>query len=194
MASSSNGSDNPLAGLGITGNTGNEILTGLVEDSALGSSLSGAQASKYFTGPRAIIKVNGELAGFAFQVSWKVNTMQNEVRTIDRWLPWEISPVMMQVEGTMSMFHIPGKGPSKELLQSDVFSFLFFKYITIEIQDSKTNKVLFKTDKAVITSRQQDVKAESLSTIQLQWKAIGFTDEVEGNELKFPTDYNKTAK
>jgi len=194
MASSFSSSDNPLAGLGITGNTGGEILTGLVEDSVIGGALSAAPASEYFTGPRCIIKVNGELAGFAFAVSWKVDTEHQEIRTIDRWLPWELAPVKLSVSGTMSMFHIPGKGPSAELLQGDVFSFLFFKYISIEIQDSKTKKTLFKTNRAVVTSRYQDVKSEAISTIVLQWKAISFTDEVDGDKLQFPTNYSKVAE
>ena len=178
------GGSNPLGGLGINGANSAEIIQNIIEDSAVGGVLSSAQRSKYFTGPRCIIKINGELAGFAFQVAWKIDTEQKEIFTIDRWLPWEIAPVKMSVSGTLSMFHIPGQGPGAELIQSDILSFMFFRYITIEIQDGKTRKILFKTNKAVITSRYQDVKSETLSTIQLQWKAIGYTDE--NDELKFP--------
>lgn len=186
MATGFGAGNDPLGSLGINGNTAEEIISNLIEDSALGGSLTSAQASSYFTGPRCIIRINGQLAGFAFNVSWTVNTEQKEVYTIDRTIPWEITPTKIAVSGSMSMFHIPGKGPSEQLIQSDVLSFMFFRYIQIEIQDSKTRQILFKTNKAVVTSRMQDVKSESISTIQLQWKAIGWSDELEAHELKYP--------
>lgn len=177
--------DSPLANVpGFSGGTtGTELgnvaqaTTDALNSSAFGGILSARRMGKYFTGARCVIKINGDLAGFAFAVSWKINTQQDEIWTIDDWTPYEIAPKRISVEGTLGMFHIPGKGPSKELIQSDVLSFMFHKYITIEVRDSSTDQLLFKTNKAVITSRFEDVRAEQLTTIQLTWKAIGWADE-----------------
>jgi hypothetical protein len=76
------------------------------------------------------------------------------------------------------MFHVPGKGPAKQLVQANVLSFLFHKYITIEITDQTTGQLIFKTEKAMITNKSQSLVAGELSTIELQWKAIGWMDEM----------------
>ncbi len=151
----------------------------LVEN--LSSNLSGIFSTKplgkYFTGARCILKINGQLAGFAFGIQWKIETSQDEINTIDNYFPYEFAPKRCSVEGTISGFHIPGKGASASLMQSNALSFLFHKYITIEVRDSQTDNLLFLTKKAVITSRSEDVKVESIGTVTLNFKAIGWMDE-----------------
>lgn len=146
--------------------------------SNLGSAARGKTVNKFFTGSRAIIKINGKLAGFAFASSFKINTSHTDIWTIDDWTPYELAPSRLTVEGTLSMFHIPGKGPSKELIQSNVLSFMMHRYITIEIRDRTTDSLIFKTNRAVIVSRQEDITAGQIVNISLQWKAIGFVDEM----------------
>lgn len=133
---------------------------------------------RYMTGSRAIIKVNDKLFGFAFGVNFNIETAHEENRTIDDYIAYELMPTRIAVTGTLSMFHIPGKGPTPQLVQANVLSFLMHKYITIEISDQTTGQVIFKTHKAVITSKSQNLQAGELSTIQLSWKALGWIDEM----------------
>src|SRR5688500_372305 len=102
-------------------------------DSAVGSMSPLNNFGRYFTGSRAVIKVNDKLFGFAFSITYNIRTMNDEINTIDDWTPYELAPQRITVEGTMSMFHVPGKGPTRELIQANVLSFLFHRYITIEI-------------------------------------------------------------
>lgn len=133
---------------------------------------------RYMTGSRAIIKVNGKLFGFAFGVSYNIQTNYEENWTIDDYTPYELMPTRCMVTGTIGMFHIPGKGPTKELVQSNILSFLQHRYITIEISDQMTGQKIFKTDRAVITGKNQTLTAGEISNIQLTWKAIGWIDEL----------------
>jgi len=133
---------------------------------------------RYFTGSRAIIKLNSKLFGFAFGVTFNIKTMQDEINTIDDWIPYELAPKRILVNGTLSMFHIPGKTPTRELIQANALSFLFHKYITIEITDQTTNQKIFKTNRAVITNRSQTIQAGEISTITLEWKALGWIDDI----------------
>ena len=156
-------------------------VSGLAEsllNSAVGALSPLNSFGRYMTGSRAIIKVNDKLFGFAFGVSYNINTEYVENNTIDEYLAYELMPTRISVNGTLSMFHIPGKGPTVELVQSNILSFLMHKYITIEISDQTSGKVIFKTNKAVITGKQQSLQAGELSTIQLTWKAIGWVDEM----------------
>jgi hypothetical protein len=159
------------------------ITSGLT-DNLLKSAVSAASPlnnlGRYMTGARAIIKVNDKLFGFAFAVNYNINTEYQENNTIDDYVAYELMPTRISVNGTLSMFHVPGKGPTAEgqLVQANVLSFLMHKYITIEISDQMTGQVLFKTNKAVITNKQQSLQAGELSTIQLSWKALGWVDEL----------------
>lgn len=147
-------------------------------NSAVGASSPLNNYARYMTGARAIIKVNGKLFGFAFGVNYNIVTAHDEVWTIDDWTPYELAPQRVSVNGTLGLFHIPGKGPTRELVQANVLSFLMHKYITIEITDQMTGQKIFKTERAVITSKSQTLQAGDISTIQLTWKAVGWLDEL----------------
>jgi hypothetical protein len=158
---------------GLAGGLGEQLI-----DSALGAMSPLNNFGRYMTGSRAIIKVNGKLFGFAFGVTYNIQTMAEEINTIDDWTPWELAPTRISINGTLSMFHIPGKGPTRELVQANVLSFLFHKYITLEISDQTTGQLIFKTERAMITGKSQTLTAGEISTIELQWKAIGWIDEL----------------
>lgn len=145
--------------------------------------------AKFASGARCTIKVNGKPFAFATQVSWNISTAQTEIRTIDDYLPYEFAPSMVSVEGSISGLHVPGFGPSAELFQSDVLSFLFHKYINIEVRDRTTNTLLFFAGKAVITNRSESIPAEGPAQITLNFKAIGWRDE---QDPTFPEGYNQT--
>lgn len=150
-------------------------------------------SAKYVTGARCVLKINGRLVGFAFGISWRINTIGQEIMTIDDYLPYEIVPTKITVEGTITSLHVPGQGPAAEFMQANMASFLFHKYIQIEVRDSTTNALLFFTSKAMITSRIEEVKAEQLANMTLSFKAIGWKDE---REPSFPKNFDKedTAK
>lgn len=133
--------------------------------------------AKYMTGARTVIKVNGRLLGFAFSVSWNINTEQTEIYTIDDPLPHEIAPKRISVSGTLGAFIIPGRSATAEVIQSDMKSFLVNKYITIEVRDSVTDEIIFKTNNAVVTNNQTSLSADQVGQTQLTWKAIGWLSE-----------------
>lgn len=165
------------------------FLTNVAEN-ALGQVsgiLSTKPTAKYTSGARTIIKINNRLAGFAFSISWRINTEVKEIKTIDDYMPYELVPTRVTVEGTIGAFHIPGQSVTKDLTQANMLSFLFHKYITIEVRDSATDALLFKTNKAFITSRSEDLTAEQLGKVQLSFKAIGWLDE---GDTKAPDGYD----
>ena len=133
--------------------------------------------AKYSSGARCVLKINNQIVGFAFQISWRINTVQEEIFTIDDYLPYELAPRRISVEGTLGMFRIPGQGASAEYIQSNLLSFMTHRYISIEVRDSATNDLLFYTPKAAITSRMEDIKSDDLNRVTMSFKAIGWQDE-----------------
>ncbi len=175
-------------------NVGQDILENIARQGT--GLISSRPNARFVTGARTIIKVNNQLFGFAFGVSWRISTDVFEVKTIDDYLPYELAPRLISVEGTLSSFRIPGRGPSMEFQQASLLSFPFHKYISIEVRDEVTNSLLFYTDRAVITTRAEDISNDKLSTVSLNWKAIGWKDD---NELKdgadgLPVNANATSK
>lgn len=134
-------------------------------------------SARYASGARTTMKINGKITGFAFGVSWRINTAVTEINTIDDYFPAELAPQRITVEGTINALHIPGQSAGTELWQPDALNFLFQQYITIEVRDSATDQLLFYTSKAMITSRSEDIRVDSLANVTLSWKAIGFQDE-----------------
>jgi len=135
--------------------------------------------AKYTSGARTVLKINNVIIGFAFSVAWNIRTTVSEIRTIDDYLPYELGPKHVVVDGSFGMLHIPGLGLSSELIQSDFLNFLHQKYITIEVRDSKTDNLLFFTSKAMVTGRQETLQSGQLGRMNVTWQAIGWKDERE---------------
>lgn len=134
-------------------------------------------SAKYSSGARTTLKINGKIVGFAFGISWRITTAVTEILTIDDYLPAELAPQRVTVEGTVNALHIPGQSAGTELWQPDSLNFLFQQYITLEVRDSATDQLLFYTSKAMITSRAEDIRVDSLANVSLSFRAIGFQDE-----------------
>ena len=164
-----------MSGFNNKPNVGTQLANNLAQN--ISGIVSTKQTAKYASGARTILKINGKPCGFAFGVSWRITTMATELQTIDDVFPAELVPQRVSVEGTISALHIPGQGVGQQLWQPDALNFLFQQYITIEVRDSATDQLLFYTSKAMITSRQEDIRVDQLANVQLNFRAIGFQDE-----------------
>ena len=138
---------------------------------------SAKRMAKYMSGARCILRVNGKILGFAFAISWNIKTTATEINTIDDYLPYELAPQRISVDGAISSFRVPGSGPSQQLIHTDIESFLHQRYIDIEVRDSQTDNLIFLANKAMITGRQENVKSDALADMTLTFKAIGWLDE-----------------
>ncbi len=133
--------------------------------------------AKYLSGARCVLRMNGKIVGFAFGISWKITTDVTEINTIDDYLPYELAPSRISVNGTIAGFRIPGTGPGVLMLQPDILSFLHQRYVDIEVRDSQTDNLIFQTKRAMITSRTENISAENLAQMTMEFRAIGFVDE-----------------
>lgn len=163
-------------GFNNTQDFGTQTLDNALE-SNFGGIISTRAIAKYMSGARCILRVNSKIVAFAFAVSWRIDTSFTEIDTIDNILPDELAPARIRVSGSISALHIPGRGAGIQLWQPDVLSFLFHQYLTIEVRDSQTNNLLFFAPKAVISTRQEEIKVDDLASVSLSFQAIGFRDE-----------------
>lgn len=178
-----------------TGFDNNNLGSTLVENalSNVAGILSTRPTAKYMSGARCTLKINGKLVGFAFGISWNITTDFVEINTCDDYLPYELAPRRVTVDGTISCLHIPGTSAGTEGWQPDVLTFLFQPYISIEARDSATNQIIFATDKAVIARRSEEIRIDSLASVTLSWRAIGFIDEKDLAATTPPNNYNEPS-
>jgi hypothetical protein len=176
--------------------SGFDTTPGFIENTVnnLASNVAGIVSTrpnaKFMSGARCTLKINGQLVGFAFGISWNINTLVTEVNTIDDYLPYELAPQRVTVEGTISALHIPGTSANTLSWQPNVLSFLFQPYISIEARDSATNQIIFATDKATIVTRSEELRVDQLSNVTLRWRAIGYIDEQTPQPLN---NYNQPS-
>jgi len=164
------------SGFNNTPDVGQQLTDNLFEGNLSGI-ISTRPTAKYMSGARCILRINSRPVAFAFNISWRIDTLYTEINAIDNPLPEELVPKAIKVSGSISALHIPGQGAGIQLWQPDVLSFLFHQYITVEVRDSTTNQLLFFAPKAVINSRQEDIKVDDLAQVSLSFLAIGFKDE-----------------
>jgi len=164
------------AGFNNIPNTDTQVVENLLSGN-LGGIFSTRASAKYVSGARCILRINSRPVGFAFGVSWRIDTEYTEIETIDNIEPEELAPKKIKVSGSISALHIPGRGPGAQLWQGDSLSFLFHQYITIEVRDSVTNQLLFFAPRAAVISRQEEIRADDMANISLNFVAIGFKDE-----------------
>jgi hypothetical protein len=143
----------------------------------LSSILTIKPVAKYLSGARCVLRINGRVVGFAFGISWNIQTTVEEINTIDLYEAHELAPNRIEVTGNISGFRIPGSGPGSQFIQTDLVSFLHQRYIEIEVRDSQTDNLIFLTRRALVTRRSESVKTGSLADMSLEFKAIGFLDE-----------------
>jgi hypothetical protein len=161
----------------------------------IGGIFSTRPTAKYASGARCILKINGVIVGFAFGISWRITTSVTEINTIDDPITNELVPQRCTVDGSISALHIPGVSAGTKGWQANALSFLFQKYIQIEVRDSKTDEVLFLASKAMIVSRQEEVRVDQLANVTLTFKAIGWRDEkVPTISEEYPLDSPRGQK
>lgn len=164
------------AGFNNVPDFGQQVVDNIFEGNLAGI-ISTRPSAKYMSGARCILRINSKPVAFAFGIQWRIDTLFTELNVIDNPLPEELVPRAIKVSGNISALHIPGQSAGVQLWQADILSFLFHQYITIEVRDSTTNQLLFFAPKAVVTSRQEDIKVDELAQVSLSFMAIGFRDE-----------------
>src|SRR5690606_34227341 len=86
------------------------------------------------------------------------------------------------------LLRLPGESPTNKNIMANALSFLFQKYVTIEVRDKKTDDILFYTNKAAISGRSESYNQDSVTETELSFIAIGWRDELPPNA---PKNYDK---
>lgn len=133
---------------------------------------------KTIVGSDVKLYVNNRLLGIVPSFSYSISTGVEPIRGIDDPMPQELAETIVTISGTMQVYRlrndggVEGRGlmalPAKVELE---------KYITMALVDIFTDKVIFQTNRARISSQQWQVASKQVISGTLSFLAIGYVNE-----------------
>lgn len=134
--------------------------------------------SQLLNGAKCTISMNGAQVAAAFVADYSLETMAQEIETIDSVFPAEIAPTRIRVSMNLRVYRSPDNDPIQDgyissasaLGQTEQTAFLSGKYLYIEIKDNLDNTILV-IPKAWIVRRTGSMSAGDFLTEN--WSIIG---------------------
>jgi hypothetical protein len=166
--------------VGFNRGSSGDVVADIASNAALsnmGGFISLRPSAKYMSGARTTIKINDRIMSFAFSVSWDIETELTEIRTVDELRAYEFGPRKISVSGTVGSWVLPGESPQINNIQANALSFIFDKYVTIEVRDSVTDNIIFRTNNAMFSRSRGSLARGTLGNMELSWRAIEWINE-----------------
>ena len=133
------------------------------------------------TGSKITVSINGNVIGAGFVLSYELDTMGNEISTIDNVFPAEIAPGRIRVSMGMKVYRTKDNDPvqagiahgSASLGQAEQKAFTESPYISIEVKDNFDATILH-IPKAWLHKRSASVAVGDFLTENWTISGIGF--------------------
>lgn len=138
---------------------------------------------KVLSGQRVVMSINGVRYAFGNVMDYSIDSRVSEIGGVDCAMPVEITPDSLRVTMSLRIFRTIDNDPSTDgkIFQkstkspiSDQDVFMAKKYITVEVRDRLTDKVMLFLPRAMVMSRNGSVDAEGLMTETWNIISIGF--------------------
>lgn len=133
---------------------------------------------KLLTGAGVVCYVNGEEYGVVSGASWQVTYNRKAIYAIDSPTAHELAPAIVTITGTLRVFRVMLDGGAEGFgyvtFPKDIFA---EEYVTINLIDSKSDSVLFNSNKCSVMSQSWDVPAKGLVTGTITFQAIDWSNE-----------------
>lgn len=133
-----------------------------------------------YAGWRVLVRFNDAIVAAGSVVDYTIDTMAQDINTIDLVVPYEMAPQRVRVDLTLRVFRTPdndpvvlGIAPQGNAGNLQDF-FTRSKYITVEVRDKVTDKVVIKLPKAWVVRRSGGGEAESLFMETWSVRSIGY--------------------
>lgn len=146
-----------------------------------------AEKGRVFTGARARLIANGVKVGYATGISWQENEQVEELRVMDNIEVEEEVSVAYSVSGSVKQARIVGENARTAGLWAKVgankdehlTNILTLPPLTLQVEDSKTGKIVALLEQVKFTTRGGQVDAAGISYVDMNFNAIRLSDESE---------------
>lgn len=157
---------------------------------AINKNLPTPNLPKFFTGARCKILINGLPVGVAMEVNWSVSADWDEIRTIDAFVPWELTPGQMTINASLRRVIDPLKPAASDGLYSTLQSYLHQPYASIEIRDRVSNVIFYA--RGIFTNLKGSVSVGSVGVESVDFVGYYFRENVvqrfSPEKKSFPDD------
>lgn len=120
-----------------------------------------------------VLWVNGIVLGRTTSFAWTIDTPDRPVRTIDRLTPAELVPVGATVSGTIGVVRTAqDAGAEGAGLTVPIPDLPRGRYVTLQLVELKSDRTIFRADRARITRQAWSAAAKGVLTGNLAFSAI----------------------
>jgi hypothetical protein len=133
-----------------------------------------------YAGWRVLVRFNDAIVAAGSVVDYTIDTLAQDINTIDLVVPFEMAPQRVQVDLTLRVFRTPDNDPVSLGIapQGNAGNlqdyFTRSKYITVEVRDKVTDRTVIQLPKAWVMRRSGGGEAESLFTETWSVRSIGY--------------------
>ncbi len=135
-------------------------------------------SSRLITGAQVAVYINGKPYALVMGVRWNSDTAAHASYGIDAMEPFELSPTVSSVTGSLTVYRRAGDGAAEgsgiTVPLPDLARELYFRVTLIEL---RTQKVIFNAPRCKITSQSWEVPTKGHVTGTLNFMATTWSNE-----------------
>lgn len=119
------------------------------------------------------LSINGKVVGFCTSLAFSRSTATKYIYEIDNPIPKEIMPTTYSIQGSMTGIRLRGAGglDAPQIMDiSSVAKYFTQKYITIEVIDRVSSKVIYTIQKCMFDTDSWNISVKNVITFSGNFK------------------------
>lgn len=129
--------------------------------------------SVVLAGSQIRVYLGGNLYSEAQSVNYAIDFGQDSIYGVDSYLPQEIRPTRISVQGTIQAVYVGGSGgPQGKDARGKINEVLYQPYIALRIKDVKNDEDLIFIPQCMISQESMSISAKGTVRVTLAFKGI----------------------
>lgn len=139
--------------------------------------------TKSLTGAKIKLYINSSLFAIATDIDYTIDYGRSAIYGLDRYTPFELAPGQVSVRGSVKCvrLHFGGSLEDRGVVAPES-QLLSEKYISIQLVDRLTDRVLIKIDKAAVSRQSWNVESKNIVKGSFEFEGLTMLTEAEVND------------
>lgn len=129
--------------------------------------------SVVLTGSQVKVYIGGNLYSEAQSVSYTIDLGQDSIYGVDSYMPQEIRPTRVSVQGTIQAVYVGASGgPQGKDARAKINEVLYQPYVALRIKDHKNGEDLLFLPQCMIAQESMSISNKGVVRVTLNFKGI----------------------
>ena len=129
--------------------------------------------SVVLAGSHVKVYIGGSLYSEAQSVNYVIDLGQESIYGVDSYLPQEIRPTRVSVQGTIqAVYVIASGGPQGKDARAKINEVLYQPYVALRIKDAKSGDDLLFLPQCMVSQESMSISAKGTVKVSLSFKGI----------------------